>query len=125
NTAMILITHDLGVVAEICDKVAVMYAGEIIEIASLEDLFENTRHPYTIGLFGSIPSLDEDVDRLKHIKGLMLDQIDLSTGCKFHPRCPHKKEICSVQEPKVTNINEGHKVKCLIYEGLVNPKEVL
>lgn len=124
NTAMILITHDLGVVAETCDKVAVMYAGEIIEIASLESLFKNTKHPYTIGLFNSIPSLDEEVDRLKPIKGLMPDPTDLPTGCKFHPRCPHSEEICSVQEPKVTNINENHKVKCLIYEGLVTPKEV-
>ncbi len=124
NTAMILITHDLGVVAETCDKVAVMYAGEIIEIASLEDLFQNTKHPYTIGLFNSIPSLDEDVDRLKPIRGLMPDPIDLPTGCKFHPRCPHREEVCSVQEPKVTNIKEEHKVKCLIYEGLVKPKGV-
>ena len=72
NTAMILITHDLGVVAETCDKVAVMYAGEIIEHATLEQLFDNPKHPYTVGLFGSIPNLEEDVDRLKPIKGLCL-----------------------------------------------------
>ena len=71
NTAMLLITHDLGVVAEVCDKVAIMYAGEIVEYSDIEDLFENPKHPYTVGLFGSIPSLDEEVDRLKPIRGLM------------------------------------------------------
>ncbi len=124
NTAVILITHDLGVVSEICDKVAVMYAGEIIEAASLENLFRNPKHPYTKGLFGSIPSLDEEVERLKPIKGLMPDPTDLPTGCKFHPRCPYAQKICSEREPKVTVINEEHKVKCLIHEGLVDDKEV-
>lgn len=120
NTAMILITHDLGVVSEVCDKVAIMYAGEIIETASLEQLFENPRHPYTLGLFGSIPNLEEETDRLKPIKGLMPDPTNLPTGCKFHPRCPYRADICSKQEPKGTEIENGHKVKCLIYEGLVD-----
>ncbi|RKD21624.1 ABC transporter ATP-binding protein [Caminicella sporogenes] len=120
KTAMILITHDLGVVAEVCDKVAIMYAGEIVETASLEQLFENPRHPYTVGLFGSIPNLEEEVDRLKPIKGLMPDPTNLPKGCKFHPRCPYAKDICSKQEPKITEIENGHKVKCLIYEGLVD-----
>lgn len=120
NTAMILITHDLGVVSEVCDKVAIMYAGEIIEAASLEQLFTNPRHPYTLGLFGSIPNLEEETDRLKPITGLMPDPTDLPTGCKFHPRCPYATDICSKQEPKGTEIESGHKVKCLIYEGLVD-----
>jgi len=120
KTAMILITHDLGVVAEVCDKVAIMYAGEIVETASLQQLFENPRHPYTLGLFGSIPNLEEEVDRLKPIKGLMPDPTDLPKGCKFHPRCPYAKEVCKKHEPKVTEIESGHKVKCLIYEGLVD-----
>ncbi|WP_069649791.1 ABC transporter ATP-binding protein [Caloranaerobacter ferrireducens] len=124
HTAMILITHDLGVVAEVCDKVAIMYAGEIVETASLEQLFENPKHPYTLGLFGSIPKLDEEVDRLKPIKGLMPDPTNLPSGCKFHPRCPYAKDICAKQEPKVTEIENGHKVKCLIYEGLVDVEEV-
>lgn len=123
NTAMILITHDLGVVAETCDKVAVMYAGEIIEFATLEQLFENPKHPYTLGLFGSIPSLDKDVDRLKPIKGLMPDPTNLPFGCKFHPRCPHADSICGEQAPVTTDIGDNHQVKCLIYEGLVEPKE--
>ncbi|GFN36487.1 ABC transporter ATP-binding protein [Tepidimicrobium xylanilyticum] len=125
NTAMILITHDLGIVAETCDKVAVMYAGEIIEYATLEQLFENPKHPYTLGLFGSIPSLEEDVERLKPIKGLMPDPTNLPSGCTFHPRCSHAQDICKKRKPFITNIEEGHMVKCLIYEGVIEAKEVL
>ncbi len=125
STAMILITHDLGVVAEICDKVAVMYAGEIIEFANIEELFEDPKHPYTVGLFGSIPSLDKDVDRLSPIKGLMPEPTDLPSGCKFHPRCPHAEAICAERSPETTHLDNGHQVRCFIYEGLVEPKEVL
>ncbi len=125
NTAMILITHDLGIVAETCDKVAVMYAGEVIEYATLEQLFENPKHPYTIGLFGSIPSLEHDVERLKPIKGLMPDPTNLPSGCPFHPRCSHAQDICKERKPIVANIEEGHMVKCLIYEGVIEAKEVL
>lgn len=125
KTAMILITHDLGVVAETCDKVAVMYAGEIIEYATLEQLFEEPKHPYTVGLFGSIPNLEEDVDRLKPIRGLMPDPTDLPLGCTFHPRCPHAQAICEEQQPITRDIGDNHQVKCLIYEGLVEPKEVI
>lgn len=119
NTAMILITHDLGVVAEVCDKVAIMYAGEIVESASLEDLFENPKHPYTLGLFGSIPNLEEEVERLNPIKGLMPDPTNLPSGCPFHPRCPKAKDVCKIQVPKTTDLGNGHRVRCLIYEGLV------
>lgn len=120
ETSMILITHDLGVVAEVCDKVAIMYAGEIIEAAPIEQLFENPKHPYTVGLFGSIPNLEDDSDRLNPIKGLMPDPTNLPTGCKFHTRCPYATEACKKQEPKVTETEDGHKVKCLIYEGIVD-----
>lgn len=123
KTAMILITHDLGVVAQVCDKVAIMYAGEIVEYGSLEDVFENPKHPYTMGLFGSIPSLDEERTRLTPIKGLMPDPTNLPTGCKFNPRCPHMTELCSKQIPKDTEVSKGHLVKCLITEGLVKFKE--
>lgn len=119
KTAMILITHDLGVVAQVCDKVAIMYAGEIVEAGSLVDVFENPKHPYTRGLFGSIPSLDEECDRLKPIQGLMPDPTNLPSGCKFHPRCPHATELCSKEQPKVIEIEKGHKVRCLICEGKV------
>ena len=88
DSSMLLITHDLGVVAETCDKVAIMYAGEIVEYGSLEDIFEHTAHPYTEGLFSSLPSLENDVHRLKPIQGLMPDPANLPDGCKFHPRCP-------------------------------------
>ncbi|MBQ3437312.1 MAG: ABC transporter ATP-binding protein [Fusobacterium sp.] len=123
KTAMILITHDLGVVAQVCDKVAIMYAGEIVEYGTLENVFEKPSHPYTMGLFGSIPSLDEEKTRLTPIKGLMPDPTNLPTGCKFNPRCPHATEICSQNLPKNTKISDGHMVKCLIAEGLVEFKE--
>ncbi|MBR8701729.1 Oligopeptide transport ATP-binding protein OppD [Fusobacterium sp. DD29] len=123
KTAMILITHDLGVVAQACDKVAIMYAGEIVESGSLIDIFESPKHPYTHGLFGSIPSLDEECDRLKPIQGLMPDPTNLPPGCKFNPRCPHATELCSQQAPKVIEVSPGHKVRCLICEGLVQEKE--
>ena len=100
ETSMILITHDLGVVAQTCDKVAIMYAGEIVESGTVEDIFEGEHHhPYTEGLFGSIPDMHENSRRLKPITGLMPDPTNLPAGCKFHPRCPHCMEICRQQEP--------------------------
>ena len=123
KTSMLLITHDLGVVAQVCDKVAIMYAGEIVEYGSLEDVFENPKHPYTLGLFGSIPSLDEEKTRLVPIKGLMPDPTNLPSGCKFNPRCPHAVELCSQKIPAITEVTKGHRVQCLIAEGLVKFKE--
>ena len=112
NTAMILITHDLGVVAQICDKVAVMYAGETIESGTVEDIFAGDRHhPYTVGLFGSIPNLDEQTDRLSPINGLMPDPTDLPTGCKFSPRCPDCMDICRQEDPAVVQ-NGTHCIAC-------------
>ncbi|MBC2856569.1 MAG: ABC transporter ATP-binding protein [Cetobacterium sp.] len=124
KTSMILITHDLGVVAQVCDKVAIMYAGEIVESGSIYDIFERPKHPYTHGLFDSIPSLDSENDRLNPIKGLMPDPTNLPTGCKFHPRCPYAAEICSSRVPAVSEYN-GHKYRCLVYEGLVEAPELL
>ena len=89
NTSMILITHDLGVVAETCDKVAIVYAGEVVESGSKEQIFRNPLHPYTKGLFASLPKLDDDSKRLKPIKGLPPDPTHLPEGCKFCPRCPY------------------------------------
>ena len=123
KTSMLLITHDLGVVAQVCDKVAIMYAGEIVEYGTLEDVFENPKHPYTLGLFGSIPSLDEEKTRLVPIKGLMPDPTNLPSGCKFNPRCPHAVELCSQKIPAITEVTKGHRVQCLIAEGLVKFKE--
>ena len=116
NTSMLLITHDLGIVAETCDQVAIMYAGEIVEYGSLEHIFDNTKHPYTKGLFDSLPSLDKDVERLKPIKGLMPDPANLPTGCKFHTRCDHACEECKTTEPAFKEIEPGHFVRCLRVE---------
>lgn len=123
KTAMILITHDLGVVAQVCDKVAIMYAGEILESGTLEEVFENTKHPYTIGLFGSIPGLNEERARLIPIRGLMPDPTALPKGCKFNPRCPHAVDICREKSPNNVEVVSGHRVKCFIAEGLATFKE--
>ena len=112
NTAMLLITHDLGVVAETCDRVAIMYAGQIVDYGNLEAIFDHTAHPYTQGLFGSIPRLDLDVETLEPIQGLMPDPANLPTGCKFHPRCPYATEMCAQQEPPVTRLGEQHWARC-------------
>ena len=112
NTSMLLITHDLGVVAETCNKVAIMYAGEVVEYGSAEDIFERTAHPYTRGLFDSIPRLDVEVNRLKPIEGMMPDSTNLPGGCKFHPRCPSCTEACRQQVQKLVEINPGHFVRC-------------
>jgi len=116
GTSMLLITHDLGVVAESCDKVAIMYAGEIVEYGTLEDIFNRTAHPYTRGLFDSIPSLDKKVERLNTIKGLMPDPTNLPEGCKFHPRCPMGAEDCTLSVPDSIEITSGHFVKCPYYD---------
>lgn len=110
NTAMILITHDLGVVAETCDKVAIMYAGQIVEYGTLRQVFKHTAHPYTEGLFGSIPKLDGDENRLHPIEGLMPDPVNLPQGCKFGPRCPKCAKKCQQEEPAITDIGDHHLV---------------
>lgn len=117
GTSMLLITHDLGVVAETCDKVAIMYAGEIVEYGTLEHIFNHVQHPYTKGLFDSLPSLDKDVHRLHPIDGLMPDPSNLPQGCKFHPRCPWATPECSQREPELTEIEPGHLVRCLLADG--------
>ena len=105
----------LGVVAQNCEYVAIMYAGEIVEQGSLREVFKNGLHPYTEGLFDSIPKLNEDVDRLKPIEGLMPDPANLPEGCKFHPRCKYAEEICQCKAPEEVSINENHRVCCHRY----------
>ncbi len=112
GTSMLLITHDLGIVAETCDKVAIMYAGEIVEYGDIYQVFENVLHPYTIGLFGSLPSLDKEVRRLSPIEGLMPDPSDLPDGCAFHPRCPYVTERCMQEKPAYRQAEPGHFVRC-------------
>lgn len=116
QTSMILITHDLGVVAEMCDKVAIMYAGEIVEYGTLEDIYEGAHHhPYTVGLFGAIPDLDRDTERLTPIDGLMPDPMNLPQGCNFCPRCPHRTEACEHVSPQAYEVSPGHTIKCHLF----------
>ena len=111
--AILIITHDLGVVAEICDRVAIMYAGEIVEIGKAEELFSDCpHHPYTIGLFEAIPDLNSTNRRLRPIDGLMPDPTSLPHGCKFHVRCPNCMEICRKTEPPTIEYDNGHRVCC-------------
>ena len=115
NTSMLLITHDLGVVAQTCDNVAIMYAGEIVEQGTVEDIFRGEKHhPYTVGLFGSIPKLDQTSDRLHPIEGMLPDPTNLPEGCNFSPRCPHCMEICKTTPPCVSREN-GHEIVCHLY----------
>ena len=117
NTAMILITHDLGIVAEACDQVAVIYAGEIVELASKEDLFLHPTHPYTVGLFGSIPSLSEDVERLTPIPGLPANPEALPEGCHFNPRCTRCTAACRAGQVPFVQVAPDHFVRCHLCAG--------
>lgn len=116
NTSMILITHDMGVIAETCDDVAVVYAGNIVEYGTLDQVFSNPMHPYTRGLFDSIPSLDKDVSRLKPIEGLMPDPADLPPYCSFCDRCAKAMEKCKEKEPVEVEVEPGHYVRCRLFE---------
>lgn len=112
NTSMVLITHDLGVVAETCDDVAVVYAGEIVESGSKRDIFKNPTHPYTIGLFNSLPNMLEDTDRLTPIEGLPPDPANLPAGCKFNPRCKYATDECRQGDIPAIEITPGHFCRC-------------
>ena len=113
GTSMIMITHDLGVVAGTCDQVAVIYGGEVVEMGSLEEIYTDPRHPYTKGLFGAIPDLSKNVARLSPIEGLPPDPTDLPQGCYFAPRCPHATEECRKRHCELSNISGTHFVRCL------------
>lgn len=113
ETSMILITHDLGVVAETCDKVAIVYAGQIVESGSKADIFLDPKHPYTLGLFGSLPKLDDESKRLTPIEGLPPDPTDLPPGCPFAPRCPRATESCSQGPAETLEVTPGHFVSCI------------
>lgn len=113
QTSMILITHDLGIVAQMCERVAVIYAGEIVEIGTVEDIFDFTSHPYTKGLFDSLPDVGSTATRLKPIPGMMPDPMALPKGCKFAPRCPYKTAACEERPIDMAEMREGHFVRCL------------
>ena len=108
--SMLFITHDLGVAAEICDNIAVMYAGELVEYAKTEDIFKNPLHPYTQGFLNSLPNRG-----LKPIRGMSPSLIDLPSGCRFHPRCDSAKEICKTEHPEMVEKENGHHVRCFLY----------
>lgn len=113
NTSMILITHDLGVVATVCDDVSVVYAGKIIETGTKEQIFDHPHHPYTIGLFNAIPSMNVDEEYLHPIEGLPPDPANLPSGCAFHPRCPYADEQCKKDEIPEAVTPDGHRCRCL------------
>ena len=127
NTSMIFITHDLGIVAEICDKVAVMYAGRIIERGTLEDVFNHTKHPYTEGLFNSLPNIEDRTAKLQPIPGLMPDPTKLPVGCAFAPRCPYARPEC-IETPQTERMfSETHGAMCSAYNDpnfKINRKEI-
>ncbi|WP_097008288.1 ABC transporter ATP-binding protein [Natronoarchaeum philippinense] len=126
DTAIQLITHDLGVIADICDRVMVMYAGKPVEKAPVEELYYDPKHPYTVGLMSSIPRLGDTRERLQTIPGTMPDLVDLPPGCSFHPRCPFAEEACTRKEPPLLDPETGeevsdeaapHAAACLEYSG--------
>ncbi|MBR5338873.1 MAG: ABC transporter ATP-binding protein [Lachnospiraceae bacterium] len=116
QTAMIMITHDLGIVAEICDEVAVMYAGRIVEKGTLEDVFDRTAHPYTEGLFNSLPNIHDRKAKLIPIPGMMPDPTNLPEGCSFAPRCRYATDKCKAGIPEVRSLGGIHEVACHAYE---------
>ena len=115
GTAVIMITHNLGVVAESCDYVYVMYAGKIMEEAPVKELFKNPLHPYTFGLMNSIPKMTEVKTHLYTIKGMVPNLLNLPQGCRFCPRCDKAMKICTMYQPDLYELEDGHKVRCFLY----------
>ena len=116
GTSMLMITHDLGIVVDICDKVSVIYAGRVVEHGNLEDIYENTKHPYTVGLFNSLPNLEDRKAKLEPIPGLMPDPTNLPDGCSFCPRCKHAMPICEKEKPPRVHFSDSHYVECHLYK---------
>jgi oligopeptide transport system ATP-binding protein len=116
---LILITHDLGVVAQVADRVAVMYAGRIVETAGIEELYERPAHPYTEGLIASIPRLEQKGGRLRPISGVPPNLMHIPTGCSFHPRCPYARERCTAEEPPLYDVAPGRGSACHYYEEVL------
>ena len=126
GTSVLFITHSLGLVAENCDEVATMYAGEVVEYGTIEQVFGNPSHPYTKGLFGSIPDLEASIDRLQPVPGLMPDPTNLPGGCYFHPRCPHAMDVCRQTHPSEEKSGgdggAGHMVRCHLFSAGRRPE---
>ncbi len=116
RTSILMITHDLGIIAEVCDRVAVMYSGNIVEYATAVDLFKNPRHPYTKGLIGAIPSVEKRNEKLKIIRGMVPNLIYPPSGCRFHPRCDERLEICHKVKPRFIEIGDKYYVACHLFD---------
>ena len=116
HMSIIFITHDLGVIAEMADEVVVMYAGEIVEKAATRDLFDDPKHPYTVGLMNSIPNINEEVERLKTLEGLVPNLYDMPKGCHFAPRCQYACPECEKEHIRLTELGGGRQVRCRRYE---------
>jgi len=112
--SLLLITHHLGIIAEMCDRVMVMYAGEIVEVADTFSIFYDTKHPYTAALLKCLPSIKRKLNRLQSIRGTLPDPVSPPPGCKFYPRCPNAKKICKLKKPMLTEVSKGHFVACHI-----------
>ncbi len=121
GTSILMITHNLGVVAEICDYVYVMYAGKVVECSEVHELFKRTSHPYTQGLIRSLPKMQANQDRLYNIKGMVPDLLHLPQGCRFAPRCEHACQRCHAEMPPLYDIGSGHLVRCFRYEESGTP----
>ncbi|MBP2650871.1 MAG: peptide transporter ATP-binding protein [Firmicutes bacterium] len=117
DSAIVLITHDMGVVAEVCDDVTIMYAGKIVEQANVFEIFDNCLHPYTAGLLKAMPAFKENGERLYNIPGMLPNLLQLPKGCRFYPRCECASAICAEQEPDLVEVGQGHFVRCLKYRG--------
>ena len=121
DASILLIGHDLGVISELCDRVAVMYAGKLVEHTDSTTIFKEPKHPYTQALLKSIPRLDVETERLLIIPGTVPRLINPSPGCRFHPRCEYAKEICSKEDPPLIEIGQGHSVACFLYGSIGKP----
>ncbi|ASK62330.1 peptide ABC transporter ATP-binding protein [Virgibacillus phasianinus] len=124
NTSILLITHDLGVVAEMCSRVVVMYAGKVVEEADVYELFANPKHPYTKGLINSVPKLRQGSKRLDSIPGNVPDPANMPSGCKFAPRCAHVMDICHSKDPALELLDDEHSCRCWLYQNKSESKEV-
>ena len=117
GSSILMITHDLGVVAETADRVMVMYGGQIVESADVKELFTDPKHPYTVGLLASMPQIDDDKERLEAIPGMVPPAHNFPQGCRFAPRCKHAMEKCTNDVPELYEAGPGHKVRCVLYDG--------
>jgi oligopeptide/dipeptide ABC transporter ATP-binding protein len=116
KTSILIITHDLGIIAEICDRIAVMYSGNIVEYATAEALFKSPRHPYTKGLMGAIPSIEKKNQKLITIRGMVPNLIYPPSGCRFHPRCDQRLEVCDKIKPLLNEIADKYYIACHLFD---------